>query len=309
MGPKIAVDYLRWMMMVGIIMTVEGIFMLLLLTHLHTFQRITIGLSTFAIVVTLISSPDTLLRRIVLVTSVEELRKTSTMAETIHIQDRDRSRRMSTLLTAFREEAGRRLAKQKLKLVGSSSSPTSASRNAWGSSSGGEDVHEFGPEDSQGGTRHQLLQGIFQMFDVDGTGAIDVDELHPMLSHIGLDLSQGDTQQVVTHFIDRDGKHAQTINLFQFIAIVEACDAHKMTAIEALKYLFGDITTGGVQADAPEASVSKGVLAAAISAVPNNGLQRIGGNCDLDWLLRDADKRHDGEIQLGELAAMMAPGE
>jgi len=95
---------------------------------------------------------------------------------------------------------------------------------------------------------------VFALYDEDGSGAIDIDELGKAMKSVGLDMSLSELEELLKK-IDKDGSH--TIELDEFKIMVKQQMAKKDSPEEVDKAygIFGDQKSGWQHAEGIDASV------------------------------------------------------
>ncbi|XP_045324281.1 centrin-4-like [Leopardus geoffroyi] len=136
-------------------------------------------------------------------------------------------------------------------------------------------------------TQKQEIKEAFDLFDVDGSGTIDVKELKIAIQALGFDPKKEEIKKMIAE-IDKEGNG--TISFEDFFAIMSVKMSEKEEVLKAFK-LFDDDDTGSITL---------------------NNIKRVakelGDNLtddELQEMLDEADRDRDGEISEEEFLRMM----
>mmetsp|Transcript_23302 Transcript_23302/g.36339 ORF Transcript_23302/g.36339 Transcript_23302/m.36339 type:complete len:726 (-) Transcript_23302:63-2240(-) len=156
------------------------------------------------------------------------------------------------------------------------------------------DKRDPGLGDNLSPEKREDLREVFEMFDADGSGYVDSQELMDILSLLGEEITEKEALDLIAT-IDEDGDKRMNFNEFcSFMSLQQHShpDHHIEDMLESLFSIFDKDGSG---------SVSSVEFRETMARVCRGKLEEE----DLDMVIEDIDKDDDGEIDLKEFEEML----
>lgn len=300
-GVERTVMLFQFLFMTPVILAVVGAFLLVRAADLHPLQVTMVSVGLVMVVSLWIVVPEDMLYTIVLVTSVEQLRKQEAINKSVRMNRIKKHLRTLKILRAMQGETNRRKAQGRMELrkqikASGGNGPISGRISPGGTSivdpAAKRSLNRAESRRATKQMREELaLQRAFDLFDSDHSGFVDGKELQAMLNGMGVVISAEDVQDIVKQY-DGDGNGG--IDFDEFVCIVGSCEQQMETG-DVVAQLFASMDKNG------DGTLSRQELAQELLSIPGSGLEQG----DVDGLLHDIDGDGDGDISLTEFAAML----
>ncbi|KNC47738.1 calmodulin mutant syncam9 [Thecamonas trahens ATCC 50062] len=142
--------------------------------------------------------------------------------------------------------------------------------------------------------REAELREMFELFDEDGSGCLDIDELGRLMTKLGTPIDAQILRAMVAA-VDDDGD--MELDCDEYVELLSAYEAVKVMDSElSVKLMFNMLDADG------DGSISLTELREALNSLGNG---EAFSYTEVEELLRDIDEDGDGEIDLEELGALM----
>jgi len=267
-NPEITLHILRFMILVMLI------FLVLLITAIPFANRlgdeylVLVLLPVLPVLFALIMVPHELMKDFAICTSVELLKNPKVIAKVCRIMRLKKSLRAIKLLRSLQSQS-----------VVSHKDDAAAVLEV--------DPTTLSPEDSK---KYYELRDVFEIFDMDNSGNVDVHELNGLMQALGISLDDGEKGCMMKEF-DRDNSGSISFDEFWFYMQRRSSDMDA-TAIVADVFAMMDQDGSG--------SVTTGEFIDVMEKLGTNLSKR-----EIQDLVKEIDSGGDNEISLKEFAAVL----